>query len=107
MSGSRGRTYIKTYQTENGLLVAACDEEVLGLRLEDKSRGVSFYVDPHFFNGGIVDLREAIELLKKAAMANIVGNRIVESAVREGLVLEDSVLVVGGVKVAMFITLQY
>ncbi|MGC9011443.1 DUF424 domain-containing protein [Thermogladius sp.] len=99
------RVYVKTYNTESGLFVAACDEDVLGLRLVDESRGINFYVDPSFFKGEVLDVDKAVKVLRKASMANIVGNGIVGRAVSEGLVREDTVLVVNGVKVAMFITL--
>ncbi|WP_440060184.1 DUF424 domain-containing protein [Thermogladius sp. 4427co] len=106
MGGMEGvNVYVKIYETESGTLIAACEEKLLGVRLVDEEKGINIYIDPQFYKGRLVSLEEALSMLRNAPMGNIVGNSIVELAVREGLVSSESVLDVKGVKIAMFCTL--
>lgn len=90
-------------ETPEGLLVAICDSDVLGERFEDGK--VSLTVTEEFYGGEEVDAEQVIESLTRADVANIVGTRAVELAIREGFVDEGHVLDVGETRHAQVLRL--
>lgn len=80
-------------QTQEGLLVAVCDEDVLGKTFEEDD--ISLTVTEEFYGGDKADERAVVESLAQAAVANIVGTRAVELAIEEGFVDQANVLEVG------------
>jgi len=90
-------------ETEQGLLVAVCDRELLGKTFEDGD--VSLSVTEEFYGGDPVDDEAVAEALAAASVANLVGTRAVEFAVEEGYVDEDNVLEVDGTLHAQFLRL--
>jgi len=87
--------YATSYKTEKGLLVACCDEECMGrifregrLRLAPESK---------FYGSAVVGLTEAVVLMVGADMLNLVGRKIVDAAINNGLVHPDAVITIGGV----------
>ena len=79
--------------TDQGLLVTACDPEVLGETFEDGD--VSLEVTEDFYGGEQVEAETVIETLSRASIANLVGTEVVTLAIEEGFVDEDRVLEVG------------
>ncbi|GAB3677706.1 DUF424 domain-containing protein [Halopiger thermotolerans] len=80
-------------QTEEGLLVAVCDSDVLGETFETEA--VSLTVNEEFYGGDEVDEGAVVDSLARADIANIVGTRAVELAIEEGFIDEANVLEVG------------
>ena len=80
-------------ETEEGLLVAVCDSDVLGETFEGGA--VSLTVTEDFYGGDEVDEESVVDSLARAAVANIVGTRAVEVAIEAGFVDEANVLEVG------------
>lgn len=91
-------------QTQEGLLVAVCDEDVLGETFEEGD--FSLTVTEEFYGGDEVDERTVVESLAQAAVANIVGTRAVELAIEEGFVDEANVLEVGKTLHAQLLWMQ-
>jgi len=87
--------------TDEGLLVAVCDDNVLGETFEDGE--VSLTVTEEFYGGETVDEQAVIDSLARASVANIVGREAVALAVREGFVDEANVLDVGSTRHAQFL----
>lgn len=79
--------------TDQGLLVTACDPEVLGETFEDGD--VSLEVTEEFYGGDEVAAETVIERLSQASIANLVGREVVELAIEEGFVDEERVLEIG------------
>jgi hypothetical protein len=77
-------------QTDEGLLVAVCDDDVLGETFEDGD--VSLTVTEEFYGGDEVGEAAVVDSLARAAVANIVGREAVELAIDEGFVDEANVL---------------
>ena len=77
-------------QTDEGLLVAVCDDDVLGETFEESE--VSITVTEEFYGGDTVDESEVVDSLARAAVANIVGREAVQLAIDEGFVDEANVL---------------
>ena len=88
-------------QTEEGLLVAVCDSDVLGETFEEGQ--FSLTVTEEFYGGDEVDEGAVVESLARADVANIVGTRAVALAVEEGIIDEANVLEVGGTRHAQLL----
>ncbi len=91
--------FIKKYTTDNGDLVAMCDEELLGRVLSggkivvDLARYVSFY------KGELISEPEAKKRISAEDIfsANVVGERSVAVLVELGIVTRGSVVMLGEV----------
>lgn len=90
-------------ETPEGLLVAVCDQDVLGETFEEGE--ISLTVTEGFYGGEEVDAEHVVESLARADVANIVGTRAVELAVEEGFVDEGRVLDVGETRHAQLLRL--
>jgi len=101
-NGGAGRVFVKKYVVGSEVIVAACDEGLLGQRLVDEEAGVNFYVDPYFYKGEQLSVEEAVELLSSATIGNIVGERIVQASIEKGLIHPDAIVRVKGVPIAQF-----
>ena len=84
---------VKERETEQGLLVAVCDSDVLGETFEEGE--FSLTVTEEFYGGDEVDEGAVVDSLGRADIANIVGTRAVALAIEEGIVDEANVLEVG------------
>ncbi len=79
--------------TEQGLLVAVCDSDVLGETFEEGE--FSLTVTEEFYGGEEADEETVIDSLARADIANIVGTQAVGLAVEAELIDEANVLEVG------------
>jgi hypothetical protein len=93
----------KIHVHEKDRILAACDEEILGMTF--RGDGVRIKVSELFYGGEKVSEEVFIERTKSVSIMNLVGNRVVEMAVKEGLVSEQSVMVIGEVKHAQVVIL--
>jgi hypothetical protein len=94
----------KNYQQGIQRLLAACDEELLGTRhAEGKFR---LDVTPNFYDGLRIGEPELEAYLRSCTVANLVGRRAVEVAVRMGLVDPANVLSIGGVPHAQLLVMD-
>ena len=92
---SEEKVYVKIYNVGSEVLVAACDRDVLGKRFSEGT--VSIEVNEVFYKGTLMNISEAIKIISRATIANLVGNRIVNKAIKAGLVHPDAVLKIGDV----------
>lgn len=90
-------------QTEQGLLVTACDPDVLGETFEEGE--VSITVTEDFYGGESVDEERVVDSLARATIANLVGRDVVELAIDAGYVDEANVLEVDTTLHAQFLRL--
>jgi hypothetical protein len=93
--------YLKIHRQGAEVLIAICDCEILGkmfvegdLRLE---------VSCEFFGKDSASASEVEAALEKATMANFVGCRAVEHAIRLGYVERENVLTIDGVLYAQMV----
>ena len=92
---------LRERRTAEGLLVAVCDDEVLGETFENGE--ISLTVNEEFYGGDEVDEEDVIDSLARAQVANIVGSRAVEIAVEAGIIDDNHVLDVGGTRHAQLV----
>ena len=90
-------------ETEQGLLVTACDPDVLGETFEDGDLSLSVTED--FYGGESVDEAAVVDTLARATVANLVGRDVVELAIEAGYVDEANVLEVDSTLHAQFLRL--
>ena len=93
--GDRLNISVKVIRQGRGSLVAACDAELLGKTL--KFGKITFHVRREFYEGPLVDVEEAIELIKNASNSNLVGAKIIDEALRQGLVHPQAILNIAGI----------
>ncbi len=93
--------YVNEYSYGEEHVVAICDKELLGKTLVEGER--RFYVDPNFYGGRLVSIREAIRLLEVCSIANLVGEKIVSAAIKHGFVHPEAVITIDGVPHAQII----
>jgi hypothetical protein len=87
--------------TDEGLLVAVCDPDVLGETFENGE--VSLTVEEDFYDGEEVDEDSVVDSLARCTVANIVGSRAVDVAIEHGFVAEENVLEIEGTRHAQLL----
>lgn len=92
---------LKERDTGEGLLVAVCDDDVLGETFENGD--LSFTVSEEFYGGDEADEDEVLSSLTRANVANIVGTDAVALAVDAGFVDETNVLELDSTRHAQFL----
>ncbi len=81
--------YLKIHDTDNGAMVAICDEKLLGNIYKDKKTGMVLdlkkYAD--FYKGELVKPENLVDILKRIYIysGNIVGNEAVSAVIKAGL----------------------
>lgn len=86
---------VKVYRQGLETLVAACDADIMGKTF--KSKGLRIQVSEGFYKGDSGDEDLLVNRLEMATVANLVGKRTIEIAIRRGFVDPGSVIKIGGV----------
>ncbi|AEC52427.1 hypothetical protein PNA2_1512 [Pyrococcus sp. NA2] len=90
-----GKIYVKIYRIQGEVLLAACDEELLGKTFREGE--LKLEVKERFYKGELVDLDALEELLAEATIANLTGERVVRKAIELGYIDESRVLRIQGI----------
>ncbi|MFZ2456981.1 MAG: DUF424 family protein [Candidatus Altiarchaeia archaeon] len=93
----------KIHTCGNEVLVAVCDKDILGKTFFEGE--LQLEVKASFYHRGVASLAELEKVLSGATIANLAGNRVVDSAICAGYVEKENVLVIGGIKHAQFAVL--
>ncbi len=86
----------KVHGQGNEKVLAACDKEVLGKRLEQGK--ICFEVKESFYKGSEIEEAELRKKLHEFENINLVGNKAVALALEEKLALEENVMEIAGTK---------
>lgn len=86
---------VKVYRQGMETLVAACDLEIIGQTFRGK--GLKIHVSEGFYKGESGDEDMLINRLEMATIANLVGRKTIEIAIRRGFVDPGCVVDIGGV----------
>jgi hypothetical protein len=87
--------WIKVYNTQGEVLLAACDDGLLGKRFEEGE--LQLEVSESFYGGERVTTDDFAEHLRMATIVNIVGRKAVEIAADLGMVDRECLLEIEGV----------
>lgn len=90
-------------RVRNETIVAICDKELLGRKFKDNKKGIIFEVKENFFKGDKMSIDDSLTYLKSASIANLVGERIVGKAAKEGLIHHSAVIKIAGIPHAQLI----
>lgn len=86
---------VKVHTSGKETLVAACDADLLGQTY--RSGKLRIHVSRGFYEGQACDEAVLVSRLEMATIANLVGKRTVEAAIKHGFVDADCVLDIDGV----------
>ncbi len=93
--------YTKLQKCGEYLLLAACDEELLGEILRDGK--IVFKIGEEFYKGPKMPVEDAVVLMNESTIVNMVGPNIVNKAIEKGLVHPEAVINICGVPHAQII----
>lgn len=85
------------------MVVAVCDEEILGKTLEGGI--VPFKVNEGFYKGTLGDVEEAIAAIKQATISNLIGKKIVSAVIECKMIHERAVIYFGDIPHAQIVKL--
>lgn len=88
--------YVRLHTHGDERIVAACDEDIFGKTFREGQAKITVHED--FYMGESLEEEAFIQRLGIATIINLVGNEVVDLAIREGFVSPDAVMVIGGVK---------
>jgi hypothetical protein len=95
--------YVKIKKIERNVLLAMCDAEILGETLREGK--LVFCVREDFYKGARVSVEEAVSMIEKSTIVNMVGRNIVRKAVEKGYVHPEAILTIQGVPHAQVVKL--
>lgn len=96
--------YVKVHEVDGDRIVAACDKELLGKSLSEGE--IMFEVSRSFYGDRLADETTLLTELDSATIANLVGNRTIQTAVDNGIIGAENVITIAGVKHAQIISVQ-
>ena len=82
--------YLKTHASPDGEIAALCDVELIGKVLVSGKARLDLSAYAPFYLGKKVSEKEAVEALKSAQNANIVGKRALLAAKKAGLAVSHA-----------------
>ena len=103
MKKSSPKVYLREYTPGRERLIAICDQEILGQIFREGK--LILNVSPKFYSGELVELSYAISRISHSTIANLVGNRIVNAAIKAELIHPDGIAKVEGVAHAQRMTM--
>ena len=88
--------FLKVFKDPTYTLVAVCDSGLIGQTYRDGRLKLEIKTD--FYRGVATTIREALRAISTADIANLSGNRIVDAAVKAGLVSPSAILRIAGIQ---------
>lgn len=85
---------LTTTDTEKGVLVAACDADVLGETFEEGA--VRLHVSEEFYGGEDAELDAIVDAIEGCFTANLVGNTLIDALLEQEVLQEEEVERIGG-----------
>lgn len=87
--------FLRVFKDAKHTLVAVCDTGILGETFREGKLKLEVKAD--FYMGVLASIPDALREINSADTANLVGNQIVEAAVREGFVDPSAIVRIGGI----------
>ena len=84
------RVYLNQIHREGEYIVAICDQNILGESFEEGDRCI--HISERFYKGRLVTVEEGLAAMEKATIANIVGECIVNEALKAQLIQERGII---------------
>lgn len=93
------KVFIKIHRRNEIDTVACCDEKLLNRVFKEGNLRIE--ISNQFFGGNLINLDDAIDVLKQASYFNIVGENIINRAVECQILPKEGVRSINGVPMAM------
>ncbi|RLG98097.1 DUF424 domain-containing protein [Candidatus Bathyarchaeota archaeon] len=93
--------YVNIWRWPRCVMVSVCDEELLGKVLREGD--LVFEVNEKFYKGSRMTVEEALVHLRNCNIANLVGEKIVEAAIKEKIVHPEAVIRIAGIPHAQIV----
>lgn len=90
-----GQVFVKVHSNQGQVVVAACDEAILGRVIRDGNRRVA--VTEEFYKGRLLPVRDAVAILREASNFNIIGTDICAGCLQENIIHELGVISFAGI----------
>ncbi|MCI4357801.1 MAG: DUF424 family protein [Thermoplasmata archaeon] len=101
-----GGIVMRVHQVRSEFVVAACDAELIGRDLPVGTAGRTVKISSHFYGERTVTPEELSWALKRATIANLLGERTLAVATSEGFLAPGSAGLLGGVPHAEIFALR-
>ncbi len=92
--------WCKIHSEKESLIVAICDEKLLGKKIGKKPEII---VEKKFYGGEIIDNEKAVSFMKKANICNLLGKEIIKIALEKKFITKDNIILIGEIPHAQFI----
>jgi hypothetical protein len=99
---SANKFWSKLIKTKFETLIAICDEELIGKEIKIE-KNFSTSVNERFYKEKLIDEKEALELMEKATIGNLLGERIIKLAIEKNIISPEGVILIGGIPHAQFV----
>ncbi len=92
--------WCKTHSEKGYLIVAICDEKLLGKKIGKKP---IITVNKNFYGGELIDDEKIIIFMKKANICNLLGKDIIKIALEKKFITKENIILIGEIPHAQFI----
>ncbi len=99
---SQNRFWCKVIRTKFEVLVAICDEDIVGKEIEIE-KGFKIVASERFYKEKLIDELEALKLMEEATVGNLLGEKIVKFAIEKNIISPESVILIGEIPHAQFV----
>lgn len=93
------KVYLKIHLKDEIETIACCDEKLLNQVFKEGNLRIE--ISNQFFGGKLINLEDAIEILKEASYFNIVGENIISKAIDYKILPKEGVRSINGVPMAL------
>ena len=87
--------YFNLKKEGNNVLLAICDEELLGKTLREGK--IVFKISEDFYKGKKISVDQAVSMIENSTIINLIGNECVKKAIENGFVHPEAVLKIEGI----------
>ncbi len=92
----------KVFYTKFDIVIAICDENLIDKEIITKEK-LKVKVSKNFYGGQLINEEEALKLMEKATIGNLIGEKIVELAEKNGFIEKENIILINGVPHAQFV----
>ncbi len=89
------------YRTRYEIVVALCDESLLGKVI--KRKGVDIEISKGFYGEKKIDEAVAARLMQKSTIGNLFGKEIISLARKNGFITKENIILIDGIPHAQFV----
>ena len=93
------KVFLKIHHRNEIDTVACCDEDLLNKVFKEGNFRIE--ISDQFFGGNLINLDDAINILKQASYFNIIGDVIINKAIDSQVLPKEGVLKINGIPMAM------